>query len=139
NLLEDSLNALRKLGIYHYESQSEALSTAYSIAVAQNNQKELAVINEQLKTLAKYGGAYVAIYDFLLYEKENLSKLKAKYAEARVDAEQSLPSKYVVDHAVPADRKTYPKKSLIVLQSTLAAFFISYVGLLIFSIIRVKK
>ncbi len=137
--LEDSLNVLRSLGIYEYESQSEVMNDAYATAIAEDNRRAIPILEKQLKLLAQYGGAYVSIRDFLQYEKEHLSELKAKYVEARVEAEQNLPHKYVVDYAYPAERKTSPKKSFIVFSSTLAAFFFAYLALLIISIIRNNK
>ncbi|OFY62161.1 MAG: hypothetical protein A2Y71_04505 [Bacteroidetes bacterium RBG_13_42_15] len=71
-----------------------------------------------------------------MYEKRNFADLKQKFAEAKVETEQTLPQKYVVDSAVPAERKTYPKRSIIVIQSTLSAFVLGYILLLIISVIR---
>ncbi len=137
--LEDSLNVLRNLGIYEYESQSEVMNDAYATAISENNVRAQKILEDQLKLLAKYGGAYVSIRDFLKYEKENLSELKAKYAEAKVEAEQVLPHKYIVNNAFPAERKSYPKKSIIVLESTFFAFIFTYIILLIINLIRNRK
>lgn len=134
--MEDSLNVLRSIGIYDYELQSEALATAYADAVGQNNQRALKIVSDQLENLAKYGGAYLSLIGFINEEKDIFSVLKQKYSEAKVEFEQTLPFKYIVDAAVPAERKFYPKRSLIVLQSTFFAFVLGYVLLLIINIIR---
>ena len=134
--MEDSLNVLRSLGINDYVSQAEVVNTAYTKAILDGNAGAENILKEQLKVLSKYGGAYVSISDFLEYQKKNLSDLKAKYVEAKVDAEQLLPHKYVVDAAYPAERKSYPKKSIIVLTSTISAFLFAYLILLIIDIIR---
>jgi hypothetical protein len=63
-----------------------------------------------------------------------LSYLKARYEEAKVDAEENLPQKFVVESAYKAEKKSYPVRWIIVLVSTLAAFFIS-----ILVIISVEK
>jgi uncharacterized protein involved in exopolysaccharide biosynthesis len=134
--MEDSLNVLRSLGIYDYEKQSEALATAYAAAVSQNNQHTMKIVSNQLENLAKYGGAYLSLIEFIKEDKDIFSLLKQKYSEAKVEFEQTLPYKYVVDSAVPAERKFYPKRSLIVIQSTFFAFVFGYVLLLIINIIK---
>ena len=137
--LEDSLNVLRSIGIYEYEKQSEVITTGYADAVVKNNLRAVKIFEDQLTLLGKYGGAYMSVRDFIIYEKENFADLKQKYAEAKVETEQILPQKFVVDSAVPAERKTYPKRSLIVIQSTLSAFVLGYILLLIISVIRKNK
>jgi uncharacterized integral membrane protein len=138
-LLEDSLNVLRSLGIYEYEKQSEVITSGYADAVNKNNLRAVKIFEDQLQLLGKYGGAYMSVRDFIIYEKENFADLKQKYAEAKVETEQILPQKFVVDSAVPAERKTYPKRSIIVLQSTFSAFVLGYILLLIISVIRRNK
>jgi uncharacterized protein involved in exopolysaccharide biosynthesis len=72
-------------------------------------------------------------------EKRNFADLKQKYIQAKVEAEQQLPQKFVVDSASPSDRKDYPKRSLIVMQSALSAFILGYILLLIIYIIQKNK
>lgn len=120
--LEDSLNALRAMGINDYESMSERFTEYYAKAILEGNQRAMSKLEEQLATLSKYGGAYVSIRDILEHEKKQLSHLRVKYKEAKVDAEQTLPHKFIVNNAVPAEKKSYPVRWLIVLVSTLSAF-----------------
>ena len=137
--MEDSLNVLRSIGIYEYESQSEVITTGYADAINDNDQRAMKLFEEQLALLAKYGGGYMSLRDFIIYEKRNFADMKQKYAEAKVETEQTLPQKYIVDSAVPAERKTLPKRSVIVMQSTISAFVLGYILLLIISIIRKNK
>jgi uncharacterized protein involved in exopolysaccharide biosynthesis len=74
-----------------------------------------------------------------VYEKKNFGELQQKYAEAKMEAEQALPQKFVVDRAAPDNKKAYPKRSLIVMQSALSAFVLGYFVLLLISIIRKNK
>lgn len=120
--LEDSLNILRGMGINDYESMAERFTEYYAKAILEGNQRAMTKLEEQLSTLSKYGGAYVSIRDILEHEKKQLSHLRVKYKEARVDAEQTLPHKFIVNNAVPAEKKTYPIRWLIVLVSTTSAF-----------------
>ena len=130
--LEDSLKALRKLGVFDYESQSEVMNDAYAQAVASGNSNAEKMLEVKLKILADYGGAYVSIRDHLEHEKKQLSELKEKYLEAKIDAEQMLSNKFIVSKAFPAEKKTYPVRWLIVLISMLSAFLLAIVVILTF-------
>jgi len=71
--------------------------------------------------------------------KQQLYLLNTKYVEAKVEAEQDLPHKFIVDYAYPADKKAYPKKSIIVLTSTIATVILAFIVLLIIDTIRKNK
>jgi len=132
--MEDSLRKIREYGVYDYESQSEMINQQLAIEIAPGNTRGINALEEKLAVLAKYGGAYVSLRDMLEHEKKQLSYLKARYEEAKVDAEENLPQKFVVESAYKAEKKSYPVRWIIVLVSTLAAFFIS-----ILVIISVEK
>lgn len=57
--------------------------------------------------------------------------LRAKYEEAKTDAEEVLPAKFVVNSAYQAERKSYPIRWLIVMVTTLSAFLFTLIILLI--------
>lgn len=137
-LLEDSLRRIRELGVMDYESQVEVFNTAYTEALSKGNKNAAAILQQKLATIAQYGGAYVSIRDLLSKETQRLSDLNAKYMEARVDAEQAIPHKFVVDKAYKAEKKAYPKRLLIVLASTISAFFMALVILIILETVHFK-
>ena len=121
-VLEDSLKVIRSFGVVDYERQSEVLTDAYGQAIIRGNLRAEQKLKEELEIFAKYGGAYVSLRDFLEFEKKQLSNLKSKYAEALVDATQTLPTKFVVNPAVKAEKKSYPIRWLIVVLSTFSTF-----------------
>ncbi|MBE2247519.1 MAG: hypothetical protein IAE67_09700 [Candidatus Competibacteraceae bacterium] len=121
-LIADSLDRIRQLGINDYASQSEVVNKEYAAAVSQGKQSAIKALEEKIALLSKYGGAYVALTDNLELYRKQLAEIKLKYDQARVDAEQHIPHKMVVNYAYPADRKTYPKRSMIVLGATFATF-----------------
>lgn len=123
--LEDSLNALRGMGVNDYESMSERFNEAYAKAILEGKTAAAEKLAVQLRILSQYGGAYVSIRDMLEHEKEQLSHLRAKYQEAKVDAEQTLPHKFIVNNAFPAEKKSYPIRWLIVLVSTVSTFILA--------------
>lgn len=134
--LEDSLNRMREMGVNDYESMSERFNEYYAKAILEGNSRAAEKLAEQLKILSKYGGAYVSIRDMLEHEKEQLSHLRAKYQEAKVDAEQTLPHKFIVNNAFPAEKKSYPIRWLIVLVSTVSTFIVALLAIIAFENIR---
>jgi uncharacterized integral membrane protein len=130
-LLQDSLKKLQKLGVNDYESQSEVINDAYAIAVSEGNMEGARKLQERLDMLAEYGGAYMSVRDQIIYEKRNLSHVKTKLMEARVEAEQNLPHKFVVDNAVVPERKAYPRKTVIVVVATFSAFILALIALIV--------
>lgn len=136
NDVEDSLNKIRMLGVTNYESQTEVFSEQYAIALSKNNQKGAMQIKKQLDTLAKYGGAYVALSEIFENQVKSLTELKVKYNEAKVDAEQRLPQKFMVERAYKAEKKSYPVRWLIVLVSTFSAFVLAVLSIIVIQTIR---
>jgi uncharacterized protein involved in exopolysaccharide biosynthesis len=128
--LEDSLTSLRQLGVIDYESQAERITEQLSIAILQGKNTAIKALEEKLKILSQYGGAYVSIRDQLEYEKKQLTFIHAKYEEAKVDAESNLQHKFIVNHAYKAEKSSYPLKWLIIVVSTIATFLLTLMALL---------
>lgn len=129
--LEDSLTALRLLGVIDYESQAERLTEQLGIAIVQGKMAAANQLEERLKTLSKYGGAYVSIRDQLEFEKKQLTAIHTKYEEAKVDAETVLQHKFIVNNAFPAEKSTYPIRWLIVLVSVFSVLILTLLVLII--------
>jgi capsular polysaccharide biosynthesis protein len=117
--MEDSLTQLRKLGVHDYESQAEMMNQQLAMEIAKGNTRGIKALEEKLTTLALYGGPYVSIRDALEYEKKQLSYIKARYEEAKIDAFEKIPQKFIVENAYKAERKTYPLIWIIVILSTI--------------------
>ncbi len=123
--MEDSLKKIREKGVFDYETQSEMMNQQLAIEIAKGNQRGIDALNKKLDILAEYGGAYVSIRDQLEHEKKQLSYLKARYEEAKVDATENLPQKFVVETAFKAEKKSYPIRWAIVVISVLSTLLIS--------------
>lgn len=121
---EDSLTKLRQLGVHEYESQVEMINQQYAIEIAEGDQAAIRALEKKLKILADYGGAYVSLRDDMEHDRKQLSELRAKYEEAQADAEEVLPQKFVVDKAYKAEKKSYPKRWLIVIISLVGSLII---------------
>jgi uncharacterized protein involved in exopolysaccharide biosynthesis len=135
--LEKQLDFFRQRGLHDYESQTAVLSEQYATAIIKNPSSDAArQIKAQLDTIAKYGGEFVKARDELKLQKEELYKLKIKYDQAKVDVEQDLPATFRVNSAVPAERKTKPVRSLIILLAAVGAGIFTLVSLLIIDTIK---
>jgi uncharacterized protein involved in exopolysaccharide biosynthesis len=129
--MEDSLTKLRELGVHDYESQAEMMNQQLAIELARGNKNGVKALEDKLNILAKYGGPYVSLRDALEYEKKQLSEVKAKFDESKIDAEEVLPQKFIVNSAYEAEKKSYPVRWIIVLISTLSTFILGVIVLAI--------
>jgi uncharacterized protein involved in exopolysaccharide biosynthesis len=138
-MISDSLQKIRQLGVIDYESQASALNTAYANAITRGDQAAANIVLSRMNTLSKYGGGYVELTKKLESEITRLGQLKSKYVSAKVNVEQSIPQIFVVDQAKKPERKAVPKRSLIVIVSTISAFAISLLILLIIEQVKTES
>ncbi len=129
--LEDSLNTLRSLGVFDYESQVEMLSQQLAVELGKGNTQGVKNIQNQLDILAQYGGAYYAISERLDHDRLQLSLVKTKYEEAKMDATEYLPHKFVVTSAHKAEKKCYPIRWVVVTITVVATFLLMIIVLAI--------
>ena len=120
-VLEDSIAKIRAFGINDYESQAEVLNEQWARAKIVNNHSAALVIEKMLATLSIYGGLYVSIRDQLIYIRGNLNHINKKINEHKLTAEEQLEHKFIVNAAVPALKKSYPIRWLIVLTTACAS------------------
>ena len=83
------------------------------------------------RALAAHGGTFITLTNHLDHETGRLADLRQRYQEARVESEQELPHKFIVDRAYASEKKAYPKRSVIVMVSTAAAFLFTLILLVI--------
>ena len=115
----DSLSNIMAHGVYDYETQSERFMQQYAVEIAKGNSAGAERLRKELANLEEWGPRYVSVRDRLFHLKEVQELMQAKYQNASVDAAYSLPQKFVVEKAVPADKKCYPKKLVIMIVTTL--------------------
>ncbi|MEY4110704.1 MAG: hypothetical protein RLZZ46_1059 [Bacteroidota bacterium] len=138
--LEDSLSKLRALGINDYETQAQAFNEQYAMAISKGNQTGAALLEEKLRILSQYGGAYVSLREKLEHEIKQLSLVKAKYEEARVDAEQIISAKFIVNNAFKAEKKSYPIRWLVIVVGTISALLFSLLILMFYeNLMNIRK
>jgi uncharacterized protein involved in exopolysaccharide biosynthesis len=91
-----------------------------------------------LRAISENGVLYIAMMNRIRYETALVTDLSMKFKEARLEVEQNLPHKFVVEQAYPSEKKAYPKKSLIVIVSTFASLLFALIVLIIIDSIRAR-
>ncbi len=123
--IDDSMQVLRELGVHDYHSQTERFNEYLGAAIVEGDQRAVGEFEERFKVLARYGGAYVTLQDRHYNEMKLLSVLRLKLEQAQADRDSDLPHKFVVNRAQPADKKSYPVRWLVVMVSTISAFLLA--------------
>lgn len=91
-----------------------------------------------IRAITENGALYITMLNMVRYETALVTDLSLKYREARLEAEQNLPHKFVVEQAYPSEKKAYPKKSLIVMVSTFTSLLFALIVLIVIDNIRAR-
>ena len=115
-LLDETLNKM----------QNEVAVGILEVVEGEHN-KLLSEIDQIEKSLNEYKNRrtdpkYISLSEQLKNENKRLSDVKSKLVEARVNANQTLPRKFMVAKAYAAEKKSYPVRWLICAVSTISAF-----------------
>jgi uncharacterized protein involved in exopolysaccharide biosynthesis len=137
--LEDSLKFVMGNGVISLKVQTEELYRAYAKAVVDNNKNGMLALEQKMEPLKKYGSKYEKFIEEIQFMASHIIDLKGSLKVLRVEASKSIPSQFVVDRAIVSDKKVSPKKSVVVLASTLSAFFFALFLLVVFGFIRQAK
>jgi len=127
----DSLVKIGGLGVNDVDYQSQVLNQQMAISIMNGNRTAQAALQKKLDILGKYGGVYMSLKNALEFRTEQLTLLQAKFKEAKVDAEENLPQKFIVSDAFKAERKSYPIRWLIILVSTFASLFLAIIVIMV--------
>lgn len=130
-LLEDSMKRLQEIGVYSYVDQIAALTDQYGTALAEGHPDRAQQIKDQMNFLSRYGATYTRIEKILDEDYEKLGIVKKRYDLMKIDIATKLPSKFIVDSASAADKKSYPIRWLIVAMSTASAFIFTFITMLL--------
>jgi len=137
NKLEDSLTFYHNLGILQWQYQVKELTAGYADAVVKGNAASVKEMADKLATFQKYGNGFLTVSNELEATFEWYKQARSSYMQAKINAEKSIPSFFVVDKAIAPDRKSYPIRGLVVAIGTFAALIFSLLLLLIIN--RLKK
>ena len=106
----------------------ERISNEMSVSLRRSGGASLVQIST---ALAQHGGTFLTLTNYLDHETERLADLRQRYQEARVEANQRLPYKFIIDRAYASEKKAYPKRSVIVMVSTASAFLFTLILLIV--------
>ncbi|MFO7369536.1 MAG: Wzz/FepE/Etk N-terminal domain-containing protein [Bacteroidales bacterium] len=99
-------------------------------------ENEIRMISDSLQKVRQIDVIYSELSQKLESEIQRMGLLKAKLVATKVNVEQTLPQIFIVDQAVKAEKKAVPKRSIIVIISTLSVFALSLLALLIIDQIK---
>lgn len=131
--MENAIKLLRtEYGILEFEEQVKPFSKAYYKAVSEgkagNGNSKLDKIAQEM---AEKGGEYIAL-------KEHLWRVRGTYNDIKIDYENSLRDYTkvltycnMVTKPIPAEKKSYPVRSMIILGFMAAMVFLSFIVIII--------
>jgi len=129
------MDSLSRLGVVHAEARAnlfQALNEA-------KTKEDKAFFQEKIDVNLKYGAQYDGFAELREYRIEKLTTQEAAYEQAQSDAFEDFNHKFVVEWAVPADKKAKPKRSVIVILFTLVTLIFTIITLLISQRIKELK
>ena len=94
--------------------------------------------NNLVRAISENGALYITMMSMVRAETQVVAELSLRHKEARLEADQNLPHKFVVEKAYPSEKKAYPKKSLIVIVSTFASILFALIVLIIMDNVRAR-
>ncbi len=85
------------------------------------------------------GAAVLKAYTTLETETEYLGLIRGKYLEAQALSQQTMPYTLVVDSAVVAEKKVYPRRSIMVIVSTFSVLVLAALVLFVAEGVKVHR
>ena len=128
------MNIRTKYGILDFENQVKAFSKVYysELAAGRASIGGGRPIDNAMKGLQTKGGAYVSLSEHLWRVRGTYNDLKVLYEDALKDLTKELTYSNIVTKPVPAEKKSSPIRSLIVLMFTGSMLLLSFIILVIF-------
>lgn len=129
--IDDSLTVLAEKGVLILDRQAERITQQYAIAIAQGNVGAQQRLAKELEKFAKWGPTVQTLQNEQLNFTEYQALCKSRMMDAKMDMETTMPVKFVIENAIPADKKSYPKKLIIMILSTLGTFIVTLFTLIV--------
>lgn len=128
--LTDSLNHFQEIGVLG-EMERASLLEAYSEIIRAGDRNTAQKLAKQIELNKRYGDEY----DFKRRQRDLLSdqflRFQLNQNQFLADAAIDIPQKFTVDFAVPADKKSYPIRWLIVMGSMFSVLLLALILLII--------
>ena len=127
HIIMGKLDSLSSLGVVTSEGRAN-LFQAYTEAKGKEDKK---FFKKQIEVNLKHGAEFDGLSMLRDEKMVKIAEFEAAYEQAESDANTNFNHKFVVEKAVVADKKEKPKKSIIIIVSTLATLMFSILALLI--------
>jgi len=141
---ERAKDAMKLVEVQYRESEAKLVelqdSLNYLIAQIYANVQNSGDPSDNLvRTLSEYGSLYMSALTYDVRTQIGVvTNFRLRYKEARLEADQNLPYKFVVEEAFPPEKKAYPNKSLIVIVSTFASLLFALIILIVVDNIKAR-
>ena len=129
--IHDSLQVLRSHGVLDVSVQAERLTEYYAQALSLNNIGGAKAIQKEFEKLIEYGGDYFRLFEELELVQEQLSVIRFEKENLSTELDAQLTNKFVINKAVPSDKKAYPIRWLIVVFAGISTFLTTLITLYI--------
>ncbi len=131
-----AIRALELVGAEYEEAEAQLITMQDSLSMlsgdmSKNVKTSGEPTNSLIKVFAEYGVSYMSMMHQMSNEVEMVIDLRYRYNEAKLEAQQNLSHKFVVEKAIPPEKKAYPNKSLIVIVSTFASLLFALIVLIV--------
>ena len=131
----DSVEAIvqdyrNKYGLLEYKTQAQEYARAYGKALLSGSPRAISETHQMLMTLGDKGGEFNTLSEHLWRIRGTYNDLKQDYENSINDVTKILTYVNVITYPVPADKKSYPIRWLIVVISVSSAVFMAFLVLL---------
>jgi capsular polysaccharide biosynthesis protein len=109
-----------------------------SSGIKRNMSEKGDIADKIIGALAEYGVSYMYMMEQMKYEVGIVNNTRIRVLEAKMEAEQDLPYKFVVEQAIVPEKKAFPNKSLIVVVSTLASLLFALIILIVIDNVKTR-
>jgi len=134
-LIQDYRN---KYGLLEYKTQAQEYARAYGRALQSGSARAISETKQMLLTLGEKGGEFSSLMEHLWRIRGSYNDLKQDYENSINDVTKVLTYANVVTYPVPADKKSYPIRWLIVVISVASSLFLAFLVLLFIDSQRAK-
>lgn len=123
--LQDSLALIMNKGIINPDRQAKVFYSEYLNALLKSNKPQLMLLEKEISRFGDFGAKHVRYTAEIMDLAERLNDLRKNIVVARIEANQEIPTQFIIDRADVPDKKAYPKRLLIVLTATLSAILLA--------------
>lgn len=130
--LKACVHGFHKKGVINYDLQIERLTEAYGKAILDKNESAKREIEKEIAIVSEYSSDFIDCWERYIDELLRMTETRTQLIQLKAEATHRVPNVFILDKAYTSDKKAYPKKSIIVIISTMSAFILAVLGFLFF-------